>query len=187
MLNGDIETGFEVDESSQATLRIQHDGSSNRTKITAHELGSTSFTAKLNLVQYGTWAGEDAVLLGFDFQFRFPNDSSKRFKAATIRVTLQETQDAELADPSPRRPLNDPRVVLIAPVQVCGELKKETKSRFWSLRVPVKYQQFGAQAGIEGEFGVESEAELERRMWITGFTDSDDLHHEDNAVVWEIK
>jgi hypothetical protein len=185
MLNGDIETDFQLDESSEATLQIRHDGEINRTKITAQDISSTSFAAKLNHVQYGKWSGQDAVLLKFSFEFRFQNESIKRFTAASIRITLQETKDATLSEPSPRNPKNDPHIARIAPVQVCGELKKESKSRHWQISVPVKYTGFGVEAGGEGEVGVDTVADVDHRMWINGFTDGDDEHHDDNIAVWE--
>ncbi|KAL9065337.1 MAG: hypothetical protein Q9157_007503 [Trypethelium eluteriae] len=187
MLNGDIETDFLVDEASKATLRIQHDGAANRAKITAQEISRTSFTARLTHVQYGTYNGDDAVLLRFNFEFRFENESIKRLKSASIRLTLEETRDSTLVDPSPRNPKNDPKIVVIAPVQVCGEVKEEVKSKYWLLRIPVQYSNFGLKAGPEGEFGVESEVNIDHRMWINGYTTSDDYHHEDNIVIWDIK
>lgn len=187
MLNGDIESGFEVEEESEPTLRIQNQGVVNRPVMTRQDLSTTAYKAKLVRVQYGTWSGKEAVLLCFDFTFRFPNDDWKRLVKATIRLTLEETANSQFADPVPRNPLNDPHIVLIAPAQVCGELKSETRSHGWKLSVPLKFSQFGAEAGIEAEYGESVEGQAERRLWLTGHTDGDDLHHEENAVVWSIK
>ena len=189
MPNEDFETSFAVDESSESTLRIEHRHSDgpNREKITAQTVNSTSFSAKLSHVQYGKWHGEDAVLLLLNFTFRFQNESIKRFTDATIRLTLEETKDASLATPNPRNPKNDPSIVFIAPVQICGELKTESKSRDWRLKVPVKYTGAGIDAGVEAQRGGSSDVDVDHMMWLKGFTDSDDRHHADNAVVWDIQ
>lgn len=187
MLNGDISTDFEVDEKSQSTLSIINKGEKNRLKITAQDINKTGFVAKLDHVQYGQWKGEEAVLVRLSFHFHFPNESSKRLTAATIRITLEETKDATFTEVSPRNPMNDPQIVLLAPVQVCGELTKESRGFDWRLNVPVKLNVLGAEVGVEAEAGVTAEKSLDHRMWIKGFTNSDDLHHEDNEAVWEIQ
>jgi hypothetical protein len=187
MLNGDIETDFELDESSEVSLRISNDNETNREKVTAQDLGSTSYSAKLKLVQYGKWDGEEAVLLGFLFEFRFKNESVKRLTSANVRLTLEETKDSGLTDPSPRNPRNDPQVVMITPAQVCGTFSTESKSRHWSLTVPIKYSGAGVEAGLEPEGGEDTDFDRDHRMWINGWTDSDDEHHEDNVAGWEIQ
>ena len=186
MLNGDIETDFEVDESSDTTLRVKHDGSANRPKITSQTINKTAFYARLTHVQYGTWRGEDAVILGFEFEFRYPDESLKRMIAASIRLTLEAVKDSTLSAPdAPLDPKNDPQIVLLAPGQVRGEIKPESVSRSWALQVPVKYHFFGLDIGVEGSLGQDTTVESDHRMWINGFSDSDDEHYEDNAVVWD--
>ncbi|KAI1619204.1 hypothetical protein EDD37DRAFT_305791 [Exophiala viscosa] len=184
MLNGDFETGFSIDEGSEATLRIRHDGNPNRTKITAQDLGNTSFAVKLSHVQYGTYSGQEAVLLRFNFEFTFQDGGLKRFQSAAIRLKLEETQDASLSDPSPRLPKNDPKIVVIAPVQIYGEVKKESRTRSWELSVPIQYNNRGAQAGLEASYTSTTQVEVDHRMQIHGSTTSDDEHDDDNIAVW---
>jgi len=185
-LNADFETEFDLDESSDAILRVNHDGMSrNREKITADDLRSTGFKARLTHVQYGTYNSQPAVLLRFKFEFRYRNESVRRFKRATIKLTLEETKDESLKDPEPRKYENDPHIVIIGPVQVCGEVKTEDSKRTWNVSVPIQYENFGVTAGPEFGFGEERNWNQDHRMWINGYRTSDDDHYKDNEVTWD--
>ena len=187
-LNADFETDFELDESSDATLRIQHDSKTpNREKVTADDIRSTGFLARLIHVQYGTYSDKPAVLLRFNFEFRFRNESSRRFKHATISLIMEETKDASLEDPKPRKFLNDPHIVVMGPVQVCGEVRTVDKKRIWDISVPIQYEDHGVKAGPELKFGDEKNWDQEHRMWINGYRTSDDDHYNDNGVVWDMQ
>ena len=159
----------------------------NREKITAQEVGRTRFTARLTHVQYGTYEGQAAVLLRFGFEFGFKNDGLKRLTFASVRITLEETADKDLHEPTPRNPKNDPKVVLITPSQVCGEATSENRSRGWGLSVPVQYQSFGLKLGPELEYNDDWEFTKDYRLWITGLRTSDDRHDMDNCALWEMK
>lgn len=186
-LNADFETDFEVDQQSKATLRIHNEGGEvNRTKVTSHDIGSTGFSAKLRHVQYGTWRQAPAALLIFDFQFRFHNESSKRITSATIRFTFEQTDGPDLELPNPRKPRNDPQIVLYGPRQVCGEVNSATTKKHWIITIPFHIAIAGVNTGIDTEFGFEGEVERDHRMWLVGTTTSDDTHSEDNIMDWTI-
>lgn len=188
MVNDDISTGFVLDE-EDAKLGIHNNKTTNRTKITANEICHTSFSAKLDHVQYGKWNGEDAVLIGLSFHFRFPNESRGRFTDASVRLTLKETKDSSLTRPEDRNYNNDPHIVLFAPQQVLGTLTKTEKTKHWTLTTDLKAKDPAnvGELGVGGELGGEDAFDRNSRMRINGYTDSDDDHHEDNEALWNIK
>jgi hypothetical protein len=186
-LNKDFETDFEIDDPSKAVLQIQNRGLPNREKITADEIGSTSFQAKLSHVQYGTHDGNPAALLIFNFQFGFRSGSWKRITSASIKLTFEETAGPDLTLPNPRNPNNDPVVALIAPAQICGEVTTVQKTKKWNLSMPVQFQQFGLQAGPQIDTEHDSVFETDHRMWLTGMPTSEDTHDQDNSVRWDIE
>lgn len=182
-----FETDFEFDEQADAVLKIENKGLTNRPKITAEEIRSTSFSANLGHVQYGTWKQKPAALLKFEFRFIYRQDSVKRITSATIRLSFEETGGPSFEPPQPRDPNNDPRIVFMAPVKVHGEVSTEHHKRQWNLSIPIKYQFFGAEAGIEASMGGESEIDRDHRMTIEGGTTSDDMHYYgDNIAIWTI-
>ena len=185
--NEEYQTEFEVDDSSKAVLRIHNNGVPNREKITADQISSTSFQARLAHVQYGTYDGEPAALVIFHFQFSFRNGSWKRIKYASIQLTFEETTGPELALPNPRNPNNDPIVAMIAPVQVLGEVTTTQKTRNWKLSLPVQFQKFGIQSGPEIDLEIGANFSTDDRMWLVATPTSEDDHHANNRVTWEIR
>jgi hypothetical protein len=186
-LNGDYETEFEVDDSSKAVLGIQNNGVPNHEKVIADHIGTTSFQARLTHVQYGTYDGEPAALVIFRFQFGFRNGSWRRITYASIQLTFEETAGPDATLPNPRNPNNDPIVAIITPVQVCGEVTSNHKTRNWKLSFPLQYRQFGIQVGPEVDLDIGSDFTTDDRMWLTGMPTSEDDHHSNNRVIWEIQ
>jgi hypothetical protein len=185
--NEDLEIEFEVDDSSKAVLSIQNRGIPNRDKVTADQIGNTSFSAKLSHVQYGTYEGTPAALLIFNFHFGFRNGSWKRITYASIKLTFEETSGPSLTFPEPRNPNNDPIIAALSPIQVCGEVTTVQKSRRWNLTVPVQYQSFGITAGPQIGLDDQTDYSNDHRMWLTGLSTSEDDHDADNSVSWEIQ
>jgi hypothetical protein len=188
LLNANFETDFDLDTSSGSTLKIRHEGEGNREKITADRIHNTKFSAKLSTVQYGTWKTEQAVLVVFAFHFGFKNEKRDRYTSATITVEFEETRNTKLEKPPIKNPKNDPEVKFFAPVQICGTISKEGVKRQWNFEGRLGYQiPLGPDLGVKPAFNKESTTEKNRRMWITGETDSDDDHRYDNKVTWELK
>jgi len=185
-VNGDFQTGFEIDDSAKAVLSIQNRSATNRDKVTADQIGSTSFSAKLSHVQYGTYNGKSAALLVFNFHFGFRNGSWKRITSASITLKFEETTGPDLKYPAERNPDNDPIVVAIAPIQVCGEVTTVQKSKKWNISVPLQVQQAGIQAGAQIGLEAQSDFPKDNRMWLVGSSLSEDDHGADNWVSWEI-
>ena len=185
-VNGDFVTDFDVDEAAKAKLRIENDGSPNRGKITADALGGIFYQALLSHVQYGKYDGQPAALLIFNFQFSFRDQTSKRITSASVTLTFEETTGPNVKLPEPRNPKNDPVVVFMSPAQVFGEVSVVQRKPYWNLDVSMKFKQYGADVGPEVGMGQASEYTQDRRMTLIGFSTSDDEHHENNAVVWNI-
>ncbi|MCJ1309116.1 hypothetical protein MMC25_002771 [Agyrium rufum] len=191
-VNGDLSTDFVLDTSDGPRLRISHDGlTPNRTKITGNEIGSTSWSAKLTLVQYGTYAKKPAVLLRFSFTFDYNAESStKRITSASIKLSFKETSGPDLSPPSPRNRLNDPKIVLFAPVQICGDVQTVENTRRWHITIPVQLQTFGGLLTASPEYMYSTEAKTIRNhhMWLTGMAQGDDFHWDgDNEMKWTIQ
>jgi len=185
--NGDLELDFEIDEGSKAVLGIENRGKPNRDKVTADEIGSTSFSAKLSHVQYGIYDRVPAALLIFDFHFLFRNKGWKRITYACIKLSFEQTTGSDLQLPTPRDPNNDPIIATMSPVQVCGEVTTEQKSKSWRFEFPIQFQNYGLQAGPQ--FGMDNQSDFasDSRMWLTGTSTSEDDHDSDNCVRWEIQ
>jgi hypothetical protein len=186
-VNGDFQTDFDVDESSEAILRIQHKGDPNREKATAQMIGTASFAAKLSRVQYGTYRGQEAVLLAFSFEFGFLNESVKRMTSATLKIILEEAKDNSVEYPDPRNPNNDPKIVAFGPSQICGEMTTVNNTRTWALDFLVQFQALGLETGPEASYETQISSTRDHRMWINGKTESDDDHDDDNIVSWNIQ
>lgn len=193
-LNGDFRMTFDVDESDSAILsKINHiptpDGTA-RTNVTAQIIGSTSYAAKLETVQYGKYRGRDAVLLIWNMRFAFNNETFKRFMSANIKITLEECEDdtVKLPPDSERNPNNDPIVVAWGPNQVCGQVTTVQHRQMWSLETPLTFGLSGvADATIQGARTNEAAFGRDSRMWIVGNTEADDDHNDDNTVCWRMR
>ncbi|KAK4112885.1 hypothetical protein N656DRAFT_779105 [Canariomyces notabilis] len=97
-----------LDESShELGIRNRDDTDFNRTKITQRDLGSLSVIGSLTKVEYGNWAGQEACLLAFRFQFQKGNATAFRFSKADIVIEFQ-------ARP-PGNPDHDPAVLRYGP------------------------------------------------------------------------
>jgi hypothetical protein len=141
-----IAVGYAV-KGALALSRIVNQRAVNREKLTSAEVGSTLFQARLTHVQYGTYDGEVAALLLFNFQFGFRNKSVKRIIFADIELGFEETDGPDLQSPKPQNPLNDPVVALLSPAWVYGKVSTVQHKKKRKISVPVHFQQFGIDVG----------------------------------------
>lgn len=127
-----------VDESSQELgIRNKDDQDFNRVKITQKDLGSLSVIGSLTKVEYGTWAGQDACLIAFRFQFQKGNATTFRFSKADIVIEFQ-------ARP-PGNPDDDPVVVVYGPKYLRS--RGTVEKRDWHYTASLS-----ATAGVQGVF-----------------------------------
>lgn len=182
-VNGDFDFDLEVDEQSEATLKIENKGQTNREKVTQHDIGKTSWKSRLHLVQYGTYSGRRAVLVVFKNEFHFIPETIKRITSVSLEFVFEETSGSNLATPVPRIVNNDPQIQLLAPAQVCGTNLKEQLTTTWKLSVPLLFQGAGVQPEVERE----SASERNHRMWLLGFSQGTDEHDVDNRAKWICK
>jgi hypothetical protein len=73
--------------------------------------------------------------------------------------------------PEPWSPNNDPVIKVIAPAQVCGEVKREDKTKKWHFGFTPTIPIAGIDLGLDT--GIESEKTFSRdhRMWFDGLVD----------------
>lgn len=120
-LNGSFETEFEVDNAAAIPqLGIEANGKINRHLITREKIGSTSFSATTQRVQYGTYNGNPACLIVINFTFRFRPKTPARYSYARITVTFRRATDLQNHRAPKAPPEDDPHVANMAPIGVYG-------------------------------------------------------------------
>src|ERR1700744_2799797 len=110
-LNGSFDTEFEFDDAAIAPqLGIEAKGKINRHLITQEKIGSTSFSATTQRVQYGTFIGKPACLVLIDFTFRFKPKAAARYSYASITVRFRRATDVQNHRAPGAPPEDDPQV-----------------------------------------------------------------------------
>jgi hypothetical protein len=189
LLNQSLSTTFDIDKKEvPQQLGVRNQGRVNRTLVTRYAVSSTSFTASLNSVQYGTYMDESACLVAIDFSFSFHPRVASRYSYAYIKCAF--TKAADVRRPAARNPntADDPRVKNMAPKEVYGIVKTIEEKKVRDVTIPVMFESpIGLSAGLEGHVGQETIEHQENRMEIHGrLSYDDDDHEEANIVIWEL-
>jgi hypothetical protein len=188
LINDDFCTDFELDESSEPLLGIHNKNRVNRDLATQERIGRTSFSAQVLRVQYGTYLGDHACLVGLNFSFRFRTNVACRYSYAEIRVAFTRAIDIQNHKTRNTNPLDDPRVKNLAPKEVYGIVKTVEEKKVFDVTIPVMFESpIGLKAGVTSQVRNEKTEHQENRMEIHGHLYFDDDHDEDaNAVTWDL-
>lgn len=188
-LNGSFETEFELDDDTAAPqLGIEAKGKINRHLITQEKIGSTSFSATTQRVQYGTYRGEPACLVLIDFAFRFKPKVPSRYSYASITVTFRRATDMQNHRATKAPPEEDPKVANMAPKSVYGIVTEVESKTMRDVTIPVMFESpMGFKTGLEMHAGMERTEHQEHRMEIHGQRHEDDEHVDAaNGVSWDL-
>ncbi|RDL39271.1 uncharacterized protein BP5553_03611 [Venustampulla echinocandica] len=184
--NGDFETDF-TDKPYEPLLGIRNNDAINRKQLTADRVGSTSFSATLSRVHYGTYAGTPACLIAIDFSFRFKAKAIGRYEEATILVSFTRATDTGNPRVKSSDPSTDPQILNFAPKQVYGAVKTVEEKKKYDISIPLTFETpIGLSAGLEPHVGRESLTVVEHRMALHGNLFYDDDHDEANVVTWDL-
>ncbi|KAF3905311.1 hypothetical protein ABW20_dc0100372 [Dactylellina cionopaga] len=188
-LNADFETTLEDndDEDFEPELGISNNDQINREKITAKEIGSTSFKATLTTVQYGVYNSEAACFLLFDLHFSFIPSTRTRYVYAHVDMEFTSCDNSKLTLSEPYKPEDDPAVAAVIPGELWGKVKESKEKTLWQFSIPALFQTpIGLQTGIEFEGGAEKETRRDHRMSVIASITGDDDHIRDNCLDWKI-
>lgn len=182
-----LETDLVFAEDSDPVLGIKNNERINRALATQEHIGRTSYSAYLRHVQYGTYQGKPACLLGVDFSFRFPTKAHSRFTSAEIEVTFEKAVD--IKDPSIRSndPTLDPIVANFAPKEILGLVKERDNKKSFEIEVPVVFQVPFGSTGLSAKWSHETAVTEEGRSEVHGDFAQDDDHADGaNSVTWDL-
>ena len=188
-LNASFETEFSIDrESDPPILGIKASETINRSLITQDRVGSTSFSAVLNRVQYGSYHGEPTCLIVVDFTFRFIPKVPSRYSYAYIQTCFRRAVDAQNHKIHPKDPSDDPRVINFAPKAVYGVIKTIENRRIKDVTVPVTFETpLGLSTGAKVDAGMKHTEHEDNRMEIHGQLYQDDDHIDGaHGVSWDL-
>lgn len=140
----------------------------NRAKVHHRDLASLSLVASLSRVQYGTWKGDKACLLGLRFQFVKGTHTVFRFEHADILI--------EFTSRPSTGPKDDPEVKDYGPKSLKRAASEETRTSHWTAKFSAKGTAGPVEIGPELEGGNEREY---TRHYATevGSIDWGDRHH----------
>ncbi|KAH8928519.1 hypothetical protein BT69DRAFT_1316221 [Atractiella rhizophila] len=139
---------FLLDESSsELGQKNENDEDYNRSKIMQRDLANLSVISSLSKVQYGQWAGKEASLIGFRFQFQSANATLSRFKKAQILIEFQSRPTGP--------PDGDPVVLSYGPKKVQSAGTLEDRSWHCSVALWANACVTPVGGGPELEFGKE--------------------------------
>ena len=158
------EVPFVLDDlSPELGIKNQNDTDYNRIKITQRDLGSLSVLASLTKVDYGKWAGQDACLIAFRFQFQKGNATTFRFSKADIAIEFQ-------ARP-PKDPRDDPAVLRYGPKYLRSTGTAEQVGRHYTASLSASLGQGlvaiepGIEIGRSSSYTRQYAAEVESDDW----------------------
>lgn len=187
-LNGSFETDFKL-ESTEAPAQLGPIpvGLPNRCVITRDRIGSTSFRATTQHVQYGKYDDELACLVVLEFAFRFKPRVLSRYSSAYVRVTFRCAGDVKDSTIK-ANPEEDPLVKGFGPRRVYGFVSNSDNKLVRELKVPFAFEGGGVHVGLETSFTTEQTAQQAHRMKILGQTYDDDEHFDKgpNGVEWDL-
>jgi|TARA_R110002003_G_scaffold9_14_gene486 hypothetical protein len=188
-LNSSFETEFVFDDAAAIPqLGIEAKGKINRHLITQDKIGSTSFSATTQRIQYGTYHGKHACLIVIDFTFRFKPKVAARYSYASITVMFRRATDSSNHRAPKAPPESDPHVVNMAPKSMYGVVTSVEDKTVHDVTVPVMFENpFGLKAGVELHTSMERLEHSEHRMEIHGQRYEDDDHVDaPNGVSWDL-
>ena len=184
--------GFETDlvfaeDSDVPELRIQNNERINRALATQEHIGRTSYSAYLRHVQYGTYQGKPACLLGVDFSFRFPTKGNSRFTYAEIEVTFEKAVDIKKPSLRQTDATLDPIVANFAPKEILGLVTERENKKSVEIEVPVVFEVPFGSAGLSAKWTRETTVTEEGRFEVHGDLAQDDEHADGaNSVTWDL-
>lgn len=183
--------GIEIDlifsDDSDTQLGIKNDERVNRALATQEHIGRTSYSAYIQHVQYGTYHGKSACLLGIDFSFRFPPKAGSRFTYAEVEVTFEKALD--IKDPLLRSTdaSLDPIVVNFAPKEIFGVVKDRENKKSFEIEVPIVFQVPFGSVEPSAKWSRETTLIEEGRFELHGDLAQDDEHDDGaNSVTWDL-
>jgi hypothetical protein len=182
-----IEIGLIFSDDSDTLLSIKNDERVNRALATQEHIGRTSYSAYLQHVQYGTYQGKPACLLGIDFSFRFPPKASSRFTYAEVEVTFEKALN--IKDPLLRSTdaSLDPVVANFAPKEILGLVKDRENKKSFEIEVPIVFQVPFGSAELLAKWSRETTLTEEGRFELHGDLAQDDEHDDGaNSVAWDL-
>jgi hypothetical protein len=182
-----FDTDFFLSDEPESLLRIENNGRVNRSLATQEQIGKTGYSAYVRHVQYGTYDGKSACLVGLDFAFRFPPRAGSRFSTAEIEVTFEKAIDPQ--DPSVRckDPSLDPIVANFAPKQMLGKVRERNDSMSVGVEVPITLGLPFASAGVTPSWSRDTTKTQEGRAELYGNLAQDDDHDDGaNSVTWDL-
>ncbi|KAH7085256.1 hypothetical protein BKA63DRAFT_559898 [Paraphoma chrysanthemicola] len=188
-LNGSFETEFDFDDAAAIPqLGIEAKGKINRYLITQDGVGSNSFSATTQRVQYGTYHGKHACLVVIDFNFRFKPKVAARYSYASITVLFRRATDLSNHRAPNAPPESDPHVANMAPKSMYGVVTTVKDKTVLDVTVPVMFENpLGLKAGVVLHSGIERNENSEHRMEIHGQRYEDDDHVDaPNGVSWDL-
>jgi hypothetical protein len=187
-VNANFDTDFILEEAEAPQLGIKASDKINRRLVTQEKIGSSSFIAVLDRVQYGTYNGTPTCLVALDFTFRFGPKAVSRYNEAHIKVSFTRAADANNHKTRNEDPDLDPKVQNMAPKSVYGIVKTVEEKTVKDFTVPVMFESpLGLSAGVELHAGMERTEHQESRMEIHGQLFEDDDHVDGaNAVFWDL-
>ncbi|KAF1997263.1 hypothetical protein P154DRAFT_292434 [Amniculicola lignicola CBS 123094] len=188
-LNGPFETEFDFDDAAAIPqLGIEAKGKVNRQLITQEKIGSTSFSATTQHVQYGKYHGSPACLVAIDFIFRFKPKVLARYSYASITVTFRRATDLGNHRASKAPPQDDPHVANMAPKSMYGVAAAFEERPAHDVTVPVVFENpLGLGTAVESHAKIEDTGNTEHRMEIHGQPFEDDDHIDaPNGASWDL-
>ncbi|KAI3320727.1 hypothetical protein HD806DRAFT_505978 [Xylariaceae sp. AK1471] len=183
------EANFEFSDEIEidTLLGIRNESRVNRPLATQEHIGKTSYSAYVNHIQYGTFSGRPACLLGLDFSFRFPSLSAGRFSSAEIEVTFEKALNTSKPSLRSTDASLDPIVANFAPKHMIGQVKERESSRALELEIPVTFGVPFGSVGLTASWSKTTSFTEEGRLEILGNLAQDDEHDEGaNSVQWDL-
>jgi hypothetical protein len=188
-LNGSFETEFDFDDAAAIPqLGIKAKGKTNRHLITQERIGSTSFSATTQRVQYGTYYDKQACLIVIDFTFSFKPKVPARYSYASITITFRRATDLGNHRAPKAPPEDDPHVANIAPKSVYGVITCVEDKEVQDVMVLKVFEKpLELNTGEESHAGMERMRHAEHRMEIHGQPVEDDNHvNAPNGGSWDL-
>jgi hypothetical protein len=153
MATEDLQLYFEPDPVENTLLAGPEPGIEiNKEVISDAAVAQCHFSVRTLLVKYGFYKDESACLLGFEFVF---HPYMTRFKRAKIDIEFDATAAGG----------NKPKIALLYPHEVRGQVTEETIKRALSGEVTIGYEPY---ASITGNISQETEGKKQYYMKLTG-------------------
>ncbi|KAH7028568.1 hypothetical protein B0J12DRAFT_325668 [Macrophomina phaseolina] len=180
----DIRLEFELPE-EEARLGRTQPLSPDRSLVTQQRVGDTVVKATVNRVQYGTYSGKPACIVGLTFFFGFNGDTHGRFKSAGIEVRFSRAHGAH----EPEEDSHRIHIAQLGPREVWGaptatEIEQTTGV---TMTVGGQAPAGGLSASIDPNIQRVYRTTVFKYRSIEGYTTSSHDSDEENVAVWKLK